>query len=70
MERFFNEKSLGRYRQLANGTLTAAERRTVFALLSDNETTYRGSPRQAIRKSCDRQSIDGQEIVLTTRLYP
>ena len=48
MERFFNEQSLKRYRQLANGTLTAAERRTVFTLLSDNEATYRDPPQRAI----------------------
>ena len=48
MDRFFSEQSLKRYRQLANGTLTAAERKTVFTLLSDNEATYRDSPRRAI----------------------
>ena len=48
MERFFNEQSLKRYRALANGTLSAVERRRVFTLLSDNEATYRDSPRRAI----------------------
>lgn len=41
MERFFSEQNLKRYRQLANGTLTAAERRRVFTLL---EATCRDSP--------------------------
>jgi len=41
MERFISEQSVRRYRQLASGTLTATERKAVFASLSEQEAKYR-----------------------------
>jgi hypothetical protein len=41
MERFVSEQSVRRYRQLASGTLTATERKAVFASLSEQEAKYR-----------------------------
>ena len=44
MERFFTEKNLEHYRQLASGSLSGAERRTVFTSLSEDEWKYRELP--------------------------
>jgi hypothetical protein len=48
MERFVSEQNVNRYRQLASGTLTAAGRKAVFTMLSEEEATYRNLPKPGI----------------------
>jgi hypothetical protein len=45
MQRFFDEQNIKRYRQLASGALTAAERQALFTALSEEATSFRNSPR-------------------------
>src|SRR6266498_1726663 len=50
MERFVSDQSVKHYRQLASGTLTAAQRRTLFTLLSEEIVKYRDLSRPPLTK--------------------
>jgi hypothetical protein len=45
MQRFFDEQNIKRYRQLASGALTAAERKILFTALSEEAASFRNSRR-------------------------
>jgi hypothetical protein len=45
VERFVSEQNVKHYRQLASGTLTAAERKSIFTALSEQEASFRKSTR-------------------------
>jgi hypothetical protein len=50
MERFVSDQSVKHYRQLASGTLTAAQRRALLTLLSEEVVNYRDFPRPPLTK--------------------
>jgi len=56
MDRFVNLQNIERYRQLASGTLTEAERRKIILLFSEEEAEY-------------RESVKGQGRARSARVY-